>query len=94
MKYSAFNTEPVLMTYSDNKTIEKDLSQNSKLADFEFSKREINYLWKIDDVLEIKWIQNVLKNKYIVFSWHHRSAAAALLSEENEIVENTAKIIC
>jgi uncharacterized protein (DUF1015 family) len=63
MKYSAFNTEPVLMTYSDNKTIENWIfHRTQKLADFEFStKREINYLWKIDDVLEIKWIQNVFE---------------------------------
>jgi hypothetical protein len=38
MKYSAFNTEPVLMTYSDNKTIENWIfHRTQKLADFEFS---------------------------------------------------------
>jgi uncharacterized protein (DUF1015 family) len=55
--------------------------------------REINYLWKIDDVLEIKWIQNVFEKISTLYlaDDHHRSAAAALLSEENEIFENTAK---
>jgi uncharacterized protein (DUF1015 family) len=50
-------------------------------------------LWKIDDVLEIKWIQNVFEKISTLYlaDGHHRSAAAALLSEENEIFENTAK---
>jgi uncharacterized protein (DUF1015 family) len=96
MKYSAFNTVPVLMTYPDNKTIENWVfNRTQKLADFEFSttKKEINYLWEIDDALEINWIQNIfekIKTLYIA-DGHHRSAAAALLSEENENPENTAK---
>jgi uncharacterized protein (DUF1015 family) len=41
-------------------------------------------LWKIDDVLEIKWIQNVFEKISTLYlaDGHHRSAAAALLSEE------------
>jgi uncharacterized protein (DUF1015 family) len=96
MKYSAFNTEPVLMTYPDNKTIENWIfNRTQKLADFEFSttKREINYLWKIDDTLEVNWIQNVfekIKTLYIA-DGHHRSAAAALLSKEKDNPQNTDK---
>ncbi|WP_016988768.1 DUF1015 domain-containing protein [Flavobacterium sp. ACAM 123] len=96
MKYSAFNTEPVLMTYPDNKTIENWIfNRTQKLADFEFSttKREINYLWKIDNTLEVNWIQNVfekIKTLYIA-DGHHRSAAAALLSKENDNPQNTDK---
>jgi uncharacterized protein (DUF1015 family) len=45
-------------------------------------------LWKIDDVLEIKWIQNVFeKISTLYLAGHHRSAAAALLSEENDLRE-------
>ena len=96
MKYSAFNTEPVLMTYPDNKMIENWIFNRTRnLADFEFSttKKEINYLWKIDDALEINWIQNVFEkiNTLHIADGHHRSAAAALLSEENENPKNTAK---
>jgi uncharacterized protein (DUF1015 family) len=96
MKYSEFNTEPVLMTYTDNKTIENWIfNRTQRVADFEFSttKREVNYLWKIDDVLEIKWIQNVFEKISTLYlaDGHHRSAAAALLSKENQILENTAK---
>lgn len=96
MKYSGFNTEPVLMTYPDNKTIENWIFNcTQKLADFEFSttKKEIHYLWKIEDSLEIDWIQNLFaktENLYIA-DGHHRTEALKLLSEENEDVENTTK---
>ena len=96
MKYSEFNTEPVLMTYPDNKIIENWIFNcTQKLADFEFSttKKEIHYLWKIDDMLEINWIQNIFektKNLYIA-DGHHRSEASKLLSEENDDSENVAK---
>ncbi|MEZ7500801.1 DUF1015 domain-containing protein [Flavobacterium sp. Arc3] len=96
MKYSEFNTEPVLMTYPDNKTIENWIfNRTQKLADFEFSttKKEVNYLWKIDDSIEINWIQNIFKqiDTLYIADGHHRSAAAALLSEDNENPENVAK---
>lgn len=96
MKYSQFNTEPVLMTYPDNKTIENWIFNcTQKLADFEFSttKKEINYLWKIDDPLEINWIQNIFEkiDTLYIADGHHRSEAAKLLSEENKNTENTAK---
>jgi hypothetical protein len=57
------------MTYPDNKTIENWIFKTKKLADFEFSttKKEINYLWKIDDVLEIN-SEYFLKNKHAVYS--------------------------
>lgn len=96
MKHSQFNTEPVLMTYPDNRTIENWIfSCTQKLADFEFSttKKEINYLWKIDDAIEVNWIQNIFEkiNTLYLADGHHRSAAANLLSEENKSAQNTAK---
>lgn len=96
MKFSEFNSEPVLMTYPDNKTLENWIfNRTQKLADFEFSstKKEVNYLWKIDDALEINWIQNIFEkiDKLYIADGHHRSAAAALLSEENENSEDIAK---
>lgn len=96
MKYSAFNTEPVLMTYPDNKTIENWIFNcTQKLADFEFSttEKEIHYLWKIEDSLEIDWLQNIFaktESLYIA-DGHHRTEALKLLSEENENPENAAK---
>jgi uncharacterized protein (DUF1015 family) len=96
MKFSKFNTEPVLMTYPDNKTIETWIfKRTQKLADFEFSttKKEVNYLWKIDDAVEINWIQSIFEkiNTLYLADGHHRLAAAALLSEENEKRENSEK---
>jgi uncharacterized protein (DUF1015 family) len=96
MKHSEFNTEPVLMTYPDNKSIENWIFNcTQKLADFEFSttKKEINYLWKIDNATEINWIKNIFEktNTLYIADGHHRSEAANLLSEENENPENEAK---
>jgi uncharacterized protein (DUF1015 family) len=96
MKHSEFNTEPVLMTYPDNKTIENWIFNcTQKLADFEFSttKKEIHYLWKIEDALEINWLQNIfekVEHLYIA-DGHHRTEASKLLSDENKDPENTAK---
>ncbi|MNF30746.1 hypothetical protein D3C84_114950 [compost metagenome] len=96
MKYSEFNTEPVLMTYPDNKTIENWIFNcTQKLADFEFSttKKEVNYLWKIDDALEIDWIQKIFEktDSLYIADGHHRTEASKLLSEENDDPENTSK---
>ena len=96
MKYSGFNTEPVLMTYPDNKIIENWIFNcTQKQADFEFSttKKEIHYLWKIDDTLEINWLQNIFKktNYLYIADGHHRCEASALLSEENEDSENISR---
>ena len=98
MHHSEFNTEPVLMTYPDNKQIEDWIfTQTQKLADFEFSttKKEINYLWKIDKVSEINWIQNIFSqiDSLYIADGHHRSEAARLLSEENPNDENKAHLL-
>ncbi|MFV8357582.1 DUF1015 domain-containing protein [Flavobacterium sp. XS1P32] len=95
MKYSRFNTEPVLMTYPDNKTIENWIYNcTQKLADFEFSttKKEIHYLWKIEDTLEINWLQNIFEKTESLYiaDGHHRTEALKLLSEENKGAENQA----
>ncbi|WP_298223018.1 DUF1015 domain-containing protein [Flavobacterium sp.] len=96
MKYSEFNTEPVLMSYPDNKTIENWIFNcTQKLADFEFSttKKETHYLWKIDDQLEINWLQNIFKktDHLYIADGHHRCEAAKLLAEENDDPNNKAK---
>lgn len=98
MHHSEFNTEPVLMTYPDNEEIEKWIfNQTQKLADFEFSttKKEINYLWKIDDAEEIAWIQNTFAkiDSLYIADGHHRSEAARILSEENPQDDNKAHLL-
>ena len=50
-------------------------------------------LWKIDDALEINWLQNIFKktNYLYIADGHHRCEASALLSEENEDSENISR---
>ena len=96
MNYSEFNTEPVLMTYPDNKTIENWIYNcTQKLADFEFSttKKEIHYLWKIEDSLEIDWLQKLFEKTESLYiaDGHHRTEAINLLSKENTNPENSSK---
>ena len=96
MHYSGFNTEPVLITYPDNDTIEQWIAEKTKkLSDFEFSttKRETNYLWKIDNAAEIEWLQFAFKkiDHLYIADGHHRFNAALLLSEENTDKANTTK---
>ena len=83
------------MTYPDNKTIENWIFNcTQKLADFEFSttKKEIHYLWKIEDTLEINWLQNIFEKTESLYiaDGHHRTEALKLLSEENKGAENQA----
>lgn len=96
MQHAEFNTEPVLMTYPDNKTIENWIFNCcQKLADFEFSttKKEIHYLWKIEDTLEINWLQNIFEKTESLYiaDGHHRTEALKMLSQENKDEQNTSK---
>lgn len=90
IKFAGFNTEPVLMTYPDNPKLENWLSEKTQvLADFEFSttRKDIHYLWKIDDRDEISDLQRTfaeIGNLYIA-DGHHRSASAEMLHDENGI---------
>lgn len=88
MKFAGFNTEPVLMTYPDHPIIEQWIANKTTgLADFEFSttKKDIHYLWKIDNEAEILQLQHTFEqigNLYIA-DGHHRSASAELLFDES-----------
>ncbi|HEX9980303.1 MAG TPA: DUF1015 domain-containing protein [Flavobacterium sp.] len=87
MKHADFNTEPVLMAYPDNPIIGKWVTKTAQTpADFEFSttRREVHYLWKVDDEKDIKLLQETfatMPNFYIA-DGHHRSASAELLFAE------------
>ncbi len=88
IKFAGFNTEPVLMTYPDNEKLENWISEKTKsFADFEFSttRKDIHYLWKIEDETEISKLQQTFEligNLYIA-DGHHRSASAEMLYNEN-----------
>lgn len=93
LKFSGFNTEPVLMTYPDNDQLSDWLDRKTKtLADFEFSttRKDIHYLWKIDDENDIALLQKTFSdigNIYIA-DGHHRSASAEMLYDEQPSAEN------
>jgi uncharacterized protein (DUF1015 family) len=93
LKYSGFNTEPVLMTYPDNPTLDKWIGEKTKVpADFEFSttRNDIHYLWKIDDETDIAFLQQTFSNigNLYIADGHHRSASAEMLYDENPQTEN------
>lgn len=88
LKYSGFNTEPVLMTYPDNPIVENWIDEKTKKSpDFEFSttKNEVHCLWKIDNETELHKLEDAfdkIHNLYIA-DGHHRSASAEMLYDEN-----------
>ncbi|HEY0091659.1 MAG TPA: DUF1015 domain-containing protein, partial [Flavobacterium sp.] len=89
LKFSGFNTEPVLMTYPDHPELGRWITEKtSAKADFEFSttRQDLHYLWKIDDEAEIQTLQETFKaigNLYIA-DGHHRCASSELLYDETK----------
>jgi uncharacterized protein (DUF1015 family) len=89
MKFAGFNTEPVLMTHPDDPELASWLAdKTSTPADFEFSttKRDIHYLWKIDDVEAIAFIQSSFERLGALYiaDGHHRCASAEMLYDESD----------
>ncbi len=89
MKFAGFNTEPVLMTHPDDPELASWLAdKTSTPADFEFSttKRDIHYLWKIDDVEAIAFIQSSFERLGALYiaDGHHRCASAEMFYDETE----------
>ncbi len=88
MKFAGFNTEPVLMTYRDDRQISEWLEERtSHPAEFEFSttKNDVHFLWRIDDGKEIQMLQDRFKEigDIYIADGHHRSASAELLDMES-----------
>jgi uncharacterized protein (DUF1015 family) len=92
LKQTRFNTEPVLITYADNKEISSwiHLKKNSApIFDFSTYNKERHIVWKIDTESEIDWLTDFFEsvpNLYLA-DGHHRSAAAELYATE----KNTEK---
>jgi len=87
-RITKFNTEPVLMMYPENTTLEQWIAkkQTTKpLYNFSTTNKEKHTLWRIDSKEEIDYLTDTFssfKNLYIA-DGHHRSASAALLHKEN-----------
>jgi uncharacterized protein (DUF1015 family) len=90
---TGFNTEPVLITYSDNVTINNWISDKKKeqpLYRFSTTNKEKHTLWKIDSAEEISWVQQQFEQipELYIADGHHRSASAELLHDEFEAAGN------
>ncbi|WP_396600787.1 DUF1015 domain-containing protein [Algibacter sp. R77976] len=84
-----FNAEPVLLTYPDNDAIALIISDTQKNhAEFEFTMtyRDTHYLWKIDDVKCIEFIQEEFEKMESIYiaDGHHRSASSSLLAKDEK----------
>ncbi len=87
MKYAGFYTEPVLMTYPDSEELNFWIKkQKNKRPHFEFAtnKKEIHYLWKIDNDNDIQFIQQTFAAMDCLYiaDGHHRTESATKLHEE------------
>lgn len=86
---TGFNTEPVLITYPDNQSLNDWINLkklNHSLYAFSTTNKEKHTLWKIDGQDEINWLQQQFENIGDVYiaDGHHRSASAELLYEQDK----------
>lgn len=89
MHLTGFNTEPVLITYPENKDLENWISarkQKRPLYLFSSLNRDKHTLWRIKDEAEIQWLQEQFENmpSLYIADGHHRSASSELLYEEQK----------
>jgi len=89
LKVVGFNTEPVLLTYPDDSTINELLKERMKSRpEYEFAtaNKEIHSLWLIDDAENIEKIKTQFKamEKIYIADGHHRSASSWLLAKESK----------
>ena len=87
MKYSGFNTEPVLMTYGANERIAGWLEEHTTAAaHFEFStkRREKHQFWKISNTAQIARLKKYFEEVPALYiaDGHHRSASSEMLYDE------------
>lgn len=92
--HSRFNTEPVLMTYPDQKNINEWIKihkQNTPIYDFTTIVRERHTIWTIDDETCINWLCEEFSqiSELYIADGHHRFASAAKLKEENGFEPHT-----
>jgi len=90
---TGFNTEPVLITYPDNISINQWISEKKKsipIYNYTTTNKEKHQLWKIDDEVEIQWLQQQFDQipELYIADGHHRSASAELLHDEFKTAGN------
>lgn len=84
---TGFNTEPVLITYPDNSSINQWITEKKKsipLYNYSTTNKEKHQLWKIDNEEDIQWLQQQFEKipELYIADGHHRSASAELLHDE------------
>jgi uncharacterized protein (DUF1015 family) len=77
-----FNAEPILLTYKENKEIEKVIASYTKhRAEYEFTKadRITHFVWIINKAADIKRIKDAFKkvDALYIADGHHRIASSA-----------------
>jgi len=88
-----FNTEPVLITYPDKTAINNWISEKKKeqpIYHFSTTNKEKHTLWKVDNINEIRWLEEQFENipELYIADGHHRSASAELLYDQNQHLGN------
>ena len=90
---TGFNTEPVLITYPDNETLNNWIVEKKKsepIYNYATTNKEKHQLWKIETDEEILWLQNEFEKipELYIADGHHRSASAELLYDEDKHLGN------
>ena len=90
---TGFNTEPVLITYPDNKNIDLWIDEKKKsqpIYNYSTTNKEKHQLWKIESVEEIQWLQKQFEEipELYIADGHHRSASAELLYNQDKHLGN------
>ncbi len=84
---TGFNAEPALLTYPDNPTVEKIISQYlNERAEYEFTttNRSVHTLWLIRQESDIQTLQKAFSeiDALYIADGHHRLASSALLCQQ------------
>ncbi|WP_413998464.1 DUF1015 domain-containing protein [Flavobacterium sp. W1B] len=90
---TGFNTEPVLITYNDNKELSEWISTKKTsrpIYEFATTNKEKHILWTIESQDEINWLKNQFEKigDLYIADGHHRSASAELLFEQDKNLGN------
>lgn len=90
---TGFNTEPVLITYPDNETLNSWIVEKKKsepIYNYSTTNKENHQVWKIETAAEIQWLQNHFEQipELYIADGHHRSASAELLYDEDKHLGN------
>jgi len=91
---TGFNTEPVLITYPDNETLNNWIyrkKESQPIYNYSTTNKEKHQLWKIETDEEINWLIKQFENipELYIADGHHRSASAELLFDEDKHLGNT-----